>query len=206
MEQNEEPKDLRPALYVWRVEPAANHPWRSDGIHLPSTGLASVGEVPADVRPDLRVVEVLLGRLDEFLDLCFAHSADGNESWDKTEEKAVLVHPAELANGEEELIFRPSTDGDKSLLGNNVISQRWDLLKEATETRRDGDIEPVRGKPLAVFVPQRSPPWRVLGCHETFVVGERLSVGFGKDDHAVPAEDASALAEEERIVPDTHVN
>lgn len=112
---------------VWRVEPAANHPSRTEVINLPSTGLASVGKVPADVRPDLRVVEVLLSRLDEFLDVGFVHAA-ANESWDETEEKVILVHPAELTNGEEEWVFRPSTDRNKSFLGDNVIPERWDLL------------------------------------------------------------------------------
>lgn len=43
---------------------------------------------------------------------------------------------------------------------------------------------------------------RVLGSHDTLVVGERLRVGFGEDDHAVSAQNAGALAEEEGIVPD----
>lgn len=60
--------------------------------------------MPADVRPDLRVVEVLLGCLDELLDLVLAHFTDVNEGWNETEEKVVLVHPAELANREEEWI------------------------------------------------------------------------------------------------------
>lgn len=59
--------------------------------------------MPADVRPDLRVVEVLLSLLDEFLDVGFAHAA-ANESWDETEEKVILVHPAKLTDGEEEWV------------------------------------------------------------------------------------------------------
>lgn len=47
---------------------------------------------------------------------------------------------------------------------------------------------------------------RVLGSHGPLVVGERLRVGFGEDDHAVSAQNAGALAEEEGIVPDTHVD
>lgn len=126
--ENEEPKILRPALYgLERVEPAANHPRRTEVINLPSTGLASVGKVPADVRPDLRVVEVLLSRLDEFLDVGFAHAA-ANESWNETEEEVILVHPAKLTDSEEEWVFRPSTDRNKSFLGDNVVPERWDLL------------------------------------------------------------------------------
>lgn len=43
---------------------------------------------------------------------------------------------------------------------------------------------------------------RVLRRHDPLVVGERLSVGFGEDDHAVSAQNAGALAEEEGIVTD----
>lgn len=72
--------------------------------NLSSTDLASMGEVPADVRPDLGVVEVLLRGFDHFLDLVWSEAADVGERWDEAEEEAVLVHPAKLANGEEERV------------------------------------------------------------------------------------------------------
>lgn len=87
-------------------------------------------------------------------------------------------------------------------MGDDVISESWDFLQETTETRRDGDIEPVLLEALAVLVPNSGPSLGVLGSHETLVVGERLRVRFGEDDHAVSAQNAGALAEEEGIVPD----
>lgn len=115
---------------------------------------------------------------------------------DKTSTRSVTSSPRRYFRKVDEL-----TDGYERLLGNHVVPKGRDLLQESAKTRRDGDVESVLRKTFAVLVPESCPPWCVFGRHETLVVGEGLSIGLCEDDHSVLAENASAFAEEEWIIP-----